>query len=219
MDTIVTANLIDICAVAMLLISILSMTTVRMHPLIRMFAVQSIFLGVMAALVAYSSQNNHIYIMCALTIGIKGLIIPKILYYMLDRVQVDKEAQLSIGISGSLLLCAVLIVISYIITEPLINILETMERSYLALSLSVVLLGLLTMVIRRKAISEVIGLLMIENGLFLGALALSHGMPLIVELGAFFDILMTLIIIGTFMFRINRSFHSMDTSNLRRLKE
>ena len=131
----------------------------------------------------------------------------------------DDETSLSLGVPGSLLVSAGLVVLSYFITEPLISTLATLERNCLAFSLSVVLIGLSTMVVRRKAISEVIGLLMIENGLFLGALALSHGMPLIVEIGAFFDILMALIIIGVFILRINRSFHSMDVDNLRRLKE
>lgn len=219
MEITVIGNLIDICAVSMLLTSILSMTAVRMKPLIKLFSIQSLFLGAMAAIIAYSSGNSHIYIMCGLTVVIKGFLIPKILLNVLQRVASDDETSLTLGVAGSLLLSAGLVVISYFITEPLISTLATLERNCLAFSLSVVLIGLSTMVIRRKAISEVIGLLMIENGLFLGALALSHGMPLIVELGAFFDILMALIIIGVFILRINRSFHSMDVDNLRRLKE
>jgi len=203
----------------MLLASILSMTAVRMKPLIRLFSIQSLFLGAMAAIIAYSSGNSHIYIMCGLTVVIKGFLIPKILLHVLQRVESDDETSLSLGVPGSLLVSAGLVVLSYFITEPLISTLATLERNCLAFSLSVVLIGLSTMVVRRKAISEVIGLLMIENGLFLGALALSHGMPLIVEIGAFFDILMALIIIGVFILRINRSFHSMDVDNLRRLKE
>ncbi len=218
METVI-GNLIDICAVSMLLASILSMTAVRMKPLIRLFSIQSLFLGAMAAIIAYSSGNSHIYIMCGLTMVIKGFLIPKILLHVLQRVESDDETSLSLGVPGSLLVSAGLVVLSYFITEPLISTLATLERNCLAFSLSVVLIGLSTMVVRRKAISEVIGLLMIENGLFLGALALSHGMPLIVEIGAFFDILMALIIIGVFILRINRSFHSMDVDNLRRLKE
>ena len=218
METVI-GNLIDICAVSMLLASILSMTAVRMKPLIRLFSIQSLFLGAMAAIIAYSSGNSHIYIMCGLTVVIKGFLIPKILLHVLQRVESDDETSLSLGVPGSLLVSAGLVVLSYFITEPLISTLATLERNCLAFLLSVVLIGLSTMVVRRKAISEVIGLLMIENGLFLGALALSHGMPLIVEIGAFFDILMALIIIGVFILRINRSFHSMDVDNLRRLKE
>ena len=219
MDMTIATNLIDICAVSMLLLSVLSMTTLRMAPLIRLFSYQSLALGLMAAIVAYSSDNPHIYIMCVLTIGIKTILIPRILYYVLERVEVNNEAKLAVGVPGSLILSGALIILSYFITEPLLATLETMERNCIAFSMSVVLIGLLTMVSRRKAISEVIGLLMMENGLFLGALAVSHGMPLIVEVAAFFDVLVALIIIGVFIFHINRSFHSMDVTNLRRLKE
>ncbi|TQS85126.1 MAG: hypothetical protein A3208_05180 [Candidatus Methanoprimaticola hominis] len=94
-----------------------------------------------------------------------------------------------------------------------------MERNCLALSVSIILIGLLMMCTRRKAITETVGLLMMENGLFLGAIALSHGMPLIVEIGAFFDVMVAVIIIGIFAYRINRSFNSVDTTFLRRLRE
>lgn len=219
MDAIITTNLINILAVSMLLSSVLSMITVRMSPLIRLFSLQSLFLSAMAAVVAYSSDEPHIYLMCVLTLVFKVILMPRVLDYMLERVDGNKETVMLMSVPGSLLVAGALIMVSYFISEPLINTLETMERSCLALSMSIVLIGLFGMVSRRRAISEVIGLFMMENGLFLGALALSHGMPLIVEIAAFFDILVALIIIGVFIFRINRSFHSMDVTNLRRLKE
>lgn len=219
MDAVLASNLINIFAVSMLLCSVLSMATVRMSPLIKQFALQSLFLSVMAGVVAYSSGESHIYIMCGLTLVFKVILMPRVLEYVLERVDRDKETKMLLGVPGSLLVSGALLLISYYICEPLISILATMERSCLAISLSIVLISLFAMVSRRKAISEVIGLFMMENGLFLGALALSHGMPLIVEIAAFFDILVALIIIGVFIFRINRSFHSMDVTNLRRLKE
>lgn len=219
MDEVFTFNLINILAVSMLLCSVLSMAAVRMSPLNRLFSLQSLFLAATAAVVAYSSGESHIYIMCGLTFVFKVLLMPRVLDYVLDRIDRDKETTMLLGVPGSLLVSGALIVVAYFISEPLINTLATMERSCLAISVSIVLISLFAMVSRRKAISEVIGLFMMENGLFLGALALSHGMPLIVEIAAFFDILVALIIIGVFIFRINRSFHSMDVTNLRRLKE
>lgn len=187
--------------------------------MVKLFSLQSLFLGAMAAVVAYFYNEPHIYIMCALTVIIKGLVIPRVLDNVLLKVETDKEAKLKIGIAGSLLVCAVLIFISYYITEPFIMKFDTMENSCLVLSMSIVLIGLLMMASRRKAVTEVIGLLMMENGLFLGALSISHGMPLIVEIAAFFDVLVALVIIGVFILRINRSFHSTDVADLRRLKE
>ena len=213
------ANLIDLCAVMMLLTSVMAVATTRMRPLVSLFSLQSVFLAALAFIVAYSSGNNHTYIMCALTVALKVIVMPKMLTYIMSKIHVDKEVELSIGIPGSLLASGLMIILSYYITEPLLSSIETVERNCLALSVSIILIGLLMMSTRRKAITETVGLLMMENGLFLGAIALSHGMPLIVEIGAFFDVMVAVIIIGIFAYRINRSFNSVDTSFLRRLRE
>ena len=217
MDDVIN-NLIDVCAVFMLLLSVFTMATTRMKPLVMMFSAQSLFLAIMAALVAWSSDSPHIYIMAVLTIVLKVVVMPWMLLYIMRKINVEKEVQLSLGIPGSLLAAGALVLISYY-TEPLLGSLETMERNCLALSVSMILIGLLLMCTRKKAITETVGLLMTENGLFLGALAISHGMPLIVELAAFFDVMVAVIIIGIFANRINRSFNSVDTTFLRRLKE
>lgn len=219
MDSTMIANLIDLCAVTMLLTSVMTVATTRMKPLINLFSLQSVFLAVLAFIVAYSSGDSHIYIMCILTISLKVIVMPRMLTYIMSKIHVDKEVELSLGIPGSLLVSGLMIILAYYITEPLLSSIETVERNCLALSMSIILIGLLVMSTRRKAITETVGLLMMENGLFLGAIALSHGMPLIVELGAFFDVMVSIIIVGIFAYRINRSFNSVDTSFLRRLRE
>ncbi len=219
MDQLIAGNLVDLCAVMMLLTSVMAIASTRMRTLIVLFSVQSVFLAAEAFVVAYTSGNSHIYIMCGLTLALKVIVMPRMLMYIMGRIHVDKEVDLSIGIPGSLLASGFMIFISYYITEPLISSVETVERSCLAISMSMILIGLLMMSTRRKAITETIGLLMMENGLFLGAIALSHGMPLIVEIAAFFDVMVAVIIIGIFAYRINKSFNSVDTSFLRRLRE
>ncbi|HKM14176.1 MAG TPA: hydrogenase [Candidatus Methanomethylophilaceae archaeon] len=219
MNLILTSNLIDIFAVCMLLASVLAMASERIRPLIRLFIVQSIFLAAFEFTVGYSQGDPRIYIMAIMTFGIKVLLIPKMLNYIISRINVDDKISLSVGIPGSILLAAALIIFSYFISEPLVTVLDTAERNSLVLSFSIMLIGMLMMATRQTAISEVVGLLMIENGLFLGAIALSNGMPFIVELGAFFDVLMAIIIIGIFAFRINKSFDTVDATLLRRLKE
>lgn len=219
MDEMITGNLIDLCAVLMLLTSVMAIATTRMKPLINLFSIQSVFLAALAFIIAWTSDTPHIYIMCVLTIALKVVVMPRMLLYIMSRINVDKEVELSIGIPGSLLISGLLIILSYYITEPLLTSIETVERNCLALSVSIILIGLLMMCTRRKAITETVGLLMMENGLFLGAVALSYGMPLIVEIGAFFDVMVAVIIIGIFAYRINRSFNSVDTTFLRRLRE
>ncbi|HKM09872.1 MAG TPA: hydrogenase [Candidatus Methanomethylophilaceae archaeon] len=210
MEQVLISNLIDIFAVSMLLTSLLAMTSTRMRPLIRLFVIQAIFLTAFEITVAYSQNDPKIYVMAALTILIKVIIIPKLLIYIIDRINVRDDVSLKIGIPGSLLLSAALILLSYYISEPLVSILDTAERNSLVLSFSMILIGLLMMSTRHKAISEVIGLLMAENGLFMGAIALSNGMPFIVEVGAFIDVLMAVIIIGVFAFRVNKTFDKLE---------
>lgn len=219
MDPVLTGNLIDICAVGMLLLSMLAMTTTRMNQLLTAFAVQSLFLVALAFIVGYSTGHTEIYIMGGITFVVKVILIPWFLRYTSGRIMTGREVDSSIGIPSSLLLSAALIIISYFVTAPLLESFETITRNCLAISFSVVLIGLFMMVTRRKAISAAIGLLMMENGLFLGVMSISNGMPLLVELGIFFDVLMVSVIIGIFAFRISRTFDSIDTSFMRRLKD
>ena len=167
MDQLISANLVDLCAVLMLLTSVMAVATTRMKPLITLFSLQSVFLAAEAFIVAYTSGESHIYIMCALTLALKVVVMPRMLLYIMGKIHVDKEVDLSIGIPGSLLASGFMIFVSYYIAEPLISTMETVERSCLAISLSIILIGLLMMCTRRKAITETIGLLMMENGLFL----------------------------------------------------
>ena len=158
MDQLISANLVDLCAVLMLLTSVMAVATTRMKPLITLFSLQSVFLAAEAFIVAYTSGESHIYIMCALTLVLKVVVMPRMLLYIMGKIHVDKEVDLSIGIPGSLLASGFMIFVSYYIAEPLISTMETVERSCLAISLSIILIGLLMMCTRRKAITETIGL-------------------------------------------------------------
>ena len=89
----------------------------------------------------------------------------------------------------------------------------------MAISVAVVLIGFFLMITRRKAMSEIIALLVMENGIFLGAISITYGMPLIVEIGIFFDVLVAVLIMGLFAFRINQTFETLDTTFMRRLKD
>ncbi|MDD1746428.1 MAG: hydrogenase [Methanomassiliicoccales archaeon] len=212
-------NLIDGLAALVLLTAFLIVATGRMRTLVRVFALQSLALGLLAAAVAYSTGYWHIYIVAALTILLKALVIPRIIDRVMDRIQVANDVEPSVRTPSSLLIAGGLAILAYYVAEPLIQSGETITAGALALSLAVVLIGLFVMISRKKAITQVIGLLVMENGLFMAALSLSYGMPLIVELGVFFDIMVAVLIMGVFVFRINRTFDTLDTSFLRRLRD
>ena len=194
----------------------------RMLSLVRLFALQSVALGLLALAVAYFADAPHIYVVAALTLGLKGAVIPWVLLYVMDKIKTDKEVEPLVSIPLSLLLCGALTIVAFYVTQPIIfanGAIETITKDSLAISFAVVLIGFFIMISRQKAITQIVGLLIMENGLFLAAISVTYGMPMIVELGIFFDVLVAVIIMGLFAFRINKTFESVDTTILRRLRD
>jgi hydrogenase-4 component E len=212
-------NLINGLAALVLLAAFIIVATGRVRTMVRVFALQSLALGLLAAVVAYNTGYWHIYVVAGLTILLKALVIPRIIERVMDRIQVANDVEPSVRTPSSLLIAGGMAILAYYVAEPLIQRGETITAGALALSLAVVLIGLFVVISRKKAITQVIGLLVMENGLFMATLSLSYGMPLIVELGVFFDVMVAVLIMGVFVFRINRTFDTLDTSFLRRLKD
>jgi len=176
-------------------------------------------LSALAFIMALSTGHLELYVVSAITFAVKVVIIPWFIMHTGERMKIGRESDSSIGVPGSLLISAGLITAAYFIAEPMIVDVDVMTRDCLAISTAILFIGLFMMVIHRKAMTQAIGLLTIENGLFLGVLSISYGMPMIVELGIFFDVLMASVIIGVFALRISMMFDSSDTYLLRRLKD
>jgi hydrogenase-4 component E len=191
----------------------------RLSACVDMFAVQSVLLAATAALVAFLTGIHHIYFAAALTVVIKAVIIPRILKQVVERLNVTRELVMNVNIPASLLICGGLVMLAFFITQPIIPLGFLLTRDSLAISLAIILIGFFTMIARKKAITQVIGFLVMENGLFLGATSAAYGMPLIVELGVFFDVLVGALIIGIYTHRLQDAFDSVDTTKLTTLKE
>jgi len=168
------------------------------------------------------TDAEHIYIVAVLTIALKGVVIPWGLRNVIERIKVVREVEPLISLPTSLLACGLLTVVAFYIVQPIITgheVIGTITKNCLPISLAVVFVGFFIMISRRKAITQIIGLLLMENGLFLATYAVAYGMPLVVELGVFFDILVAALIMGVLAFRINRTFDTVDTTILRRLHD
>jgi hydrogenase-4 component E len=126
---------------------------------------------------------------------------------------------MNINIPAGLLICGALVIIAFFITQPIIPLGYLLTRDSLAIALAIILIGFFTMIARQKAITQMVGFLVMENGVFLGATAAAYGMPLIVELGVFFDVLVAGLIVGIYTHRLQDTFDSVDTSTLTVLKE
>lgn len=219
MSDILLIDVINGLAALILLFAFVLVAGVRMHQIVRAYTLSSLALGLLAAAVAYHTRADHIYIVAILTIVLKVIVIPRFLDYTVDRIKVKKEIEPLISIPGSLLICGALTFVSYYISSPIIAQGDVITKNCLAISLAVVLIGFFVIIARRKAMTEIVGLLMMENGLFLAAISLTYGMPMIVEIGIFFDVLVAAIIMGIFAFKINHTFETVDTTFMRRLRD
>lgn len=191
----------------------------RLSACVDLFALQSVFLALTATLVAFLTGIHHIYVAAALTVVIKAVVIPRILKRVIERLNVSRELVMNVNIPAGLLVCGTLVILSFFVTQPIIPLGFLLTRDSLAIALAIILIGFFTMIARKKAVTQMIGFLVMENGLFLGATAAAYGMPLIVELGVFFDVLVGALIIGIYSHRLQDAFDSVDTSQLTILKE
>ncbi|MBI3809550.1 MAG: hydrogenase [Nitrospirae bacterium] len=211
--------MVDLCAALLLLTCFAIVAQRRLSACVDLFALQSVFLAVTAALVAFLTGIHHIYIAALLTVIIKVIVIPRILKKVIERLNVTRELVLNVNIPPSLLICGALVILVFYITQPIISLGFLLTKDSLAIALAIVLIGFFTMIARKKAVTQVVGFMVMENGLFLGATAAAYGMPLIVELGVFFDVLVAGLIIGIFTHRLQDTFDSVDTSKLTELRE
>jgi hydrogenase-4 component E len=203
--------------IALILVStFLILGSTRLYSCVRAFGIQSFLLASVAGIVAYSTGKNDIYIVALLTLIIKAAVIPYIFIYIIREIKVKREVELYVNVSPSLIIGGVLVVISYYLIRS-INLISELSGFALSASMSLVSIGLFVMISRKKAIMQMLGILIMENGLFLGAISLTYGMPLLVELGIFFDVLVGVLIMGILIFRINRTFESIDTDMLKTL--
>ncbi|MHC9062931.1 hydrogenase [Nitrospira sp. CMX1] len=213
------SQLVDLCSALLLLTCFAIVAQRRLSACVDLFALQSAFLFVTAILVAYLTGNQHIYIAAALTGVIKVIIIPRVLKKVIDRLNVKRELVMHVNVPTGLLICGGLVMLAFFIAQPIIPLGSLLTRDSLAIALAIVLIGLFTMIARHKAVSQLVGFLVLENGLFLGATAATYGMPLVVELGVFFDVLIATLIAGIYTNCLQDAFDSVDTDRLTVLKE
>jgi hydrogenase-4 component E len=213
------SELVNLCSMLLLLTSFGIVAQRRLSACVDLFALQSVFLAITATLVALFTGLHHILIAALLTLVIKAVVIPRILKRVIERINVKREVQFVINTPPSLLICGVLVIVAFSITRPLGGLGGLPTKDSLAIALAIVLIGFFTMIARKKAVTQVVGFLVVENGLFLGATAAAYGMPLIVELGLSFDLLVAALIIGIYAHQLQDAFDSVDVTKLTGLRE
>ena len=208
--------LIDIShllAGSLVLISFLMLYQDRLFALINIFAVHALVLTLAVAWQAYVQHAPHLYITAGIALVFKAIIIPVALHHIIKRLGVHRDIETAVGIGLTMLAGMALVALSIALMLRVTSGADPLAREDLAFALSVILLGLLVMVTRRNAVSQVIGFMSLENGLVLAATG-AKGMPLVVEISVAFSILIAFIVIGVFLFRIRERFDTVDVAAL-----
>jgi hydrogenase-4 component E len=213
------AQITSFIAALVLITSFAMLAQRRISGLIHLFAWQGLFLALNTAVVGYIADKHHLFISSLLTLGLKVFLLPYILYVLVHRLNIRKEVETIVNIPTTMLIGIALVIFSYYLTAPVRELSTLMTRSTLTIALATVMIGLLMMITRRNAVTQIIGFLAMENGLFFTATSATYGMPLVVELGVALDILIAAFIFGIFFFHINTTFDSLDVGQMARLKE
>jgi hydrogenase-4 component E len=193
----------------LVLVSVMLLYQDRMTGLISTFALHALVVSMSVAWQAYIQHAPHLYITAAIALVIKAVVIPVALRRMVVRLGIHRTIEPVVSIGLTMLAAIGLIALSIMVMLPITAQAGTLAREDLSFALSVILLGLLMMISRRNAVSQVIGFMSIENGLILAATG-AKGMPLVVEISVAFSILVALIVIGIFLFRIRERFETVD---------
>jgi hydrogenase-4 component E len=193
----------------LVLVSFMMLYQDRLYALLNTFALHAVVLTLSVAWQAYIQEAPHLYITAMLALVFKAIVIPMALHRIIQRLGIHREIETVIGTGLTMLVGIGLVALSIAVMFKAAADADVIAREDLAFALAVVLLGLLVMVTRRNAVSQVVGFMSLENGLVLAATG-ARGMPLVVEISVAFSILIAFIVIGIFLFRIRERFDTVD---------
>jgi hydrogenase-4 component E len=160
---------------------------------------------------------NHLYVTAAIAFAFKAVIIPLALHRIIAELGIQRDVENVVGVGPTMLAGLALVALSEVVMLRIASEADVLAQEDLAFALSVVLLGMLMMVVRRNAVSMVVGFMSLENGLILAATG-AKGMPLIVEISVAFSVLVALVVIGVFLFRITERFETVDAQAMDRFQ-
>jgi hydrogenase-4 component E len=190
----------------------------RIPALITGFGLQSFFLFCCVLLIAFRSHKPEMFVLAGLILALKVIAIPMFLRWVTNKIQANEDLGLLINPALSMLSVIILTALAYVFAQHIVGVSDKTVVISFAVSLAVTLAGLFIMITRRKAIAQIVGLLLMENGIFLSAAALCGGMPFLMEIAVFFDIFVFVVILGIFVYRINEVFTHIDVDKLTNLK-
>jgi hydrogenase-4 component E len=185
---------------------------------VRLFAAQSFFVSILAAVIAVFARSAELFAVAAGLVLIKVLIIPAILHRAVSRIGLQRAVAPYLGTPAALFVCGLLVSIAFYLMAPITASSPLPTADAVPVAFAGVLIGVFITVIRRRALTQILGFLMLENGIFLLALLATYGVPFIVEIGVFLDVLVAVLIMEVFIYRIKENFDSIEVGEMGRLK-
>ena len=215
----VLSKLVNLLSFLALGLTILLIVRTRLEGQVRVFGVQSLVLALLCTLIAVYSGSFELFGVGVALFLVKVVMIPRVLNRAVANIGLAPVAAPYLGTAPALIICAALTIVAFYVMTPIAasNPLPTADA--IPLAFAGVLIGFFIMVNRRRAVTQILGFLMLENGIFLLALLATYGVPFIVEMGVFLDLLVAVLIMEVFVYRIKDNFDSIDVGELGKLKE
>jgi len=188
-----------------------------LHAYTDAFRWQSAALTVMFVVIAYFGRDPELYVVAAFLFILKVLILPRYLERMEKRFGDQRESQPYVNVVTSLMLSGLLVLLAYVVTRPLVLVSDLPTRGGLPLAMGLIFVGLFVVITRKKALTQIVGFLVMENGIALLAALATFGIPIIVELGVFLDVLMGFLVMQVFVYHIHSTFESIDVDQMNEL--
>jgi hydrogenase-4 component E len=210
-------DIAHLLAGSLVLVSFVMLYQDRLYALLNVYAVHAFALALSVAWQAFIQGAPHLYLTALIALVFKAIVIPVALHRIIVRLGIHREIETAVGVGLTMIVGIGLVALSMVVMLRVTPGADALAREDLAFALSVVLLGLLIMVTRRNAVSQVVGFMSLENGLVLAATG-AKGMPLVVEISIAFSVLIAFIVIGIFLFRIRERFDSVDVQALDRFR-
>lgn len=212
-------QILNALAALLLLLSFAMLSQRRVVTLVNLLALQGSLLVIATLLLAWRTGANHLYLSAALTLTLKVIFLPWLLHRLIRKLGVYWDTEPLLNTTGTMLIGVLVVVFSFGLAQPIAALASTATRNAIGIAVAVILIAFMTMITRRKAMSQVVGFLSMENGLFFGAMSATYGMPMVVELGIALDVLVGTLVFGVFFFHIRETFESLDIHHLEKLKE
>jgi hydrogenase-4 component E len=217
MNVDLATRLIDVLGALLLFSTLLILAAGQLFRAIYAIAVQSVFLAIAGAVLGAATGNPDLWVIAGITIVVKAILLPWLLIWVVRRIHISREIEPVIPINATLALAAGIVVLAFRLSASLGPVRQAITGNALPVGIALILLGVLVMASRRKALVQMVGLFASDNGIFFTGMAVSQGMPLIIEIGVILDVVLGALVMGILVLRV-RSNVDTDIADLEDLR-